>query len=91
MKMNEKHEKTPIETLDPTVVGTILINLVLGSSHMGHKNLKGTLDYIQYDPNEEPEMDFIYDVLKKKVPEVINKWVGSSAKAGFIVTRNLLE
>ncbi|TCW35314.1 hypothetical protein EDC32_10826 [Laceyella sacchari] len=86
---DQKGKQLPYEQLNPTAIGIILINLVLASNQLGHKNLRGSVGYVEYNPEEDVNMDFIKDILTKKTPEVIDKWFGDPIQASKIISKRI--
>jgi hypothetical protein len=75
--------------LDVEKLGHQLIIAVLGSNHLGHKNLKGVFDYMEYEKGEHLETEFIHDLFTKKTPEIVDKWFGGSINASIILQKHV--
>jgi hypothetical protein len=62
-------------TLNPTLIGQILVGLVPISNTLGHSNSKTTISFI--NDKSDPEIEFINDILSLSSDEIIQKWYGT--------------
>lgn len=62
-------------SLNPTLIGQILVGLIPVSNTLGHRNPKKTISCM--DNKTEPEIEFINDLLNLSSEDIIQKWYGT--------------
>lgn len=71
-------QPAPVFDLDLEKLGSMLRALPAVSARVGHKTFKGTM---WYGAAAAPEWEFVRDMFRMSVPEVIEKWYGGLENA----------
>jgi hypothetical protein len=75
--------RIPVEDLDPTLVGTCLMNAVVASAAAHHANPRDTV--VSYGQHvASPEATFVRDVLFRSTDEIADRWFGGRTNAARI-------
>jgi hypothetical protein len=75
--------------LDYEKIGSHLITTALSSNHLGHNNIPGVFDYVEYEQGEDLELEYVHDMFTKTTPEIIDKWFGGSINAMIILQKGI--
>jgi hypothetical protein len=77
-----------ILTLDAEEIGNVLVRLGLLSDQLWHKTARDTLaPYCNHPEDLTPEAQFVYDLLSRPTPEIIDRWYGGEAGAMNLAAR----
>jgi hypothetical protein len=83
MSTDEGSPVPPVADLDLRLVGDLLTRLPATAAMMRHASVQSTLGYIAGDP-EEPEQEFVRDILTLPLAEVLDKWYGGHLYAAAL-------